>query len=91
MVEEMLFLGTVRAPAPIYHRNALKNFTEFTNDNNITTSQTWDDNSRLVSRTDDNGNTTRTLYDERERPVFVMKGGRVFRRSPPGTGPLPPR
>ena len=32
MVEEMLFLGTVVAPAPIYHRNALKNVTEF---------QTW--------------------------------------------------
>ena len=29
MVDEMLFLGTVRAPAPIYHRNALKNFTTF--------------------------------------------------------------
>lgn len=29
MVDEMLFIGTVRAPAPIYHRNALKNFTEF--------------------------------------------------------------
>lgn len=32
MVDQMLFLGTVIAPAPIYHRNALKNFTEF---------QTW--------------------------------------------------
>ena len=32
MVEEMLFLGTVVAPAPIYSRNALKNVTEF---------QTW--------------------------------------------------
>ncbi|MCR9126954.1 MAG: ABC transporter substrate-binding protein [Rhodobacteraceae bacterium] len=29
MVDEMLFIGTVRAPAPIYHRNALKNVTEF--------------------------------------------------------------
>ncbi|MDJ0631218.1 MAG: ABC transporter substrate-binding protein [Rhodobacter sp.] len=29
MVDEMLFLGTVVAPAPIYSRNALKNVTEF--------------------------------------------------------------
>ena len=29
MVDEMLFLGTVIAPAPIYHRNALKNVPEF--------------------------------------------------------------
>ncbi len=29
MVDEMLFIGTVRAPAPVYHRNALKNVTEF--------------------------------------------------------------
>lgn len=29
MVEEMLFIGTVRAPAPIYHRNALMNVPEF--------------------------------------------------------------
>jgi peptide/nickel transport system substrate-binding protein len=29
MVGNLLFLGTVQAPAPIYHRNALKNFTEF--------------------------------------------------------------
>ena len=29
MVDQMLFLGTVVAPAPIYHRNALKNVTEF--------------------------------------------------------------
>ncbi|MDJ0827743.1 MAG: ABC transporter substrate-binding protein [Rhodobacter sp.] len=32
MVDEMLFLGTVVAPAPVYHRNALKNVPEF---------QTW--------------------------------------------------
>jgi len=30
MTSNLLFLGTVMAPAPIYHRNALKNFTEFT-------------------------------------------------------------
>ena len=29
MTENLLFIGTVQAPAPIYHRNALKNFTEF--------------------------------------------------------------
>ena len=29
MVDQMLFLGTVVAPAPIYHRNALKNVPEF--------------------------------------------------------------
>lgn len=29
MVSNLLFIGTVQAPAPIYHRNALKNFTEF--------------------------------------------------------------
>jgi peptide/nickel transport system substrate-binding protein len=29
MVDEMLFIGTVKAPAPIYHRNALKNVPEF--------------------------------------------------------------
>jgi peptide/nickel transport system substrate-binding protein len=29
MVGNLLFLGTVQAPAPVYHRNALKNFTEF--------------------------------------------------------------
>ena len=29
MVENLLFIGTVQAPNPIYHRTALKNFTEF--------------------------------------------------------------
>lgn len=29
MVSNLLFIGVVQAPAPIYHRNALKNFTEF--------------------------------------------------------------
>ena len=29
MVDQMLFIGTVQAPAPIYHRNALVNVTEF--------------------------------------------------------------
>ncbi|MEM7209937.1 MAG: ABC transporter substrate-binding protein [Pseudomonadota bacterium] len=29
MVDEMLFLGTVIAPAPVYHRDALKNVPEF--------------------------------------------------------------
>ena len=29
IVDQMLFIGTVKAPAPIYHRNALKNFPEF--------------------------------------------------------------
>ena len=29
MVENLLFIGTVQSPAPMYHRNALKNFTEF--------------------------------------------------------------
>ncbi len=29
MVENLLFIGTVQAPNPMYHRNALKNFTEF--------------------------------------------------------------
>lgn len=29
MTKSLLFIGTVSAPAPIYHRNALKNFTEF--------------------------------------------------------------
>ncbi len=29
MVDQLLFLGTVVAPAPIYHRNALKNVPEF--------------------------------------------------------------
>ena len=29
MVENLLFIGTVQAPAPVYHRNALKNFPEF--------------------------------------------------------------
>ncbi len=29
MTENLLFIGTVNAPAPIYHRNALKNFTDF--------------------------------------------------------------
>ena len=29
MVSNLLFIGTVQAPAPVYHRNALKNFTEF--------------------------------------------------------------
>jgi peptide/nickel transport system substrate-binding protein len=32
MVDQMLFIGTVLAPAPIYHRNALRNVPEF---------QTW--------------------------------------------------
>ena len=30
MVDEMLFIGTVRSPSPTYHRNALKNVTQFT-------------------------------------------------------------
>ncbi len=29
MVGNLLFIGTVQVPAPIYHRNELKNFTEF--------------------------------------------------------------
>lgn len=29
MVDEMLFIGTVRAPAPLIHNNDLKNFTQF--------------------------------------------------------------
>jgi len=29
LVTNLLFIGTVQAPAPIYHRNVLKNFTEF--------------------------------------------------------------
>lgn len=29
MTSNLLFIGTVHAPAPIYHRNALKNFVEF--------------------------------------------------------------
>ena len=29
MVKNLLFIGTVQAPSPIYRRNALKNFTEF--------------------------------------------------------------
>jgi len=29
MVGNLLFIGIAQAPAPIYHRNALKNFTEF--------------------------------------------------------------
>jgi peptide/nickel transport system substrate-binding protein len=29
LVGNLMFLGTVQAPAPIYHRNALKNFVEF--------------------------------------------------------------
>jgi peptide/nickel transport system substrate-binding protein len=30
LVGNLLFIGTVKAPAPIYHRNALKNFHSFT-------------------------------------------------------------
>jgi peptide/nickel transport system substrate-binding protein len=29
MVENLLFLGTVQSPEPVYHRNALKNFPKF--------------------------------------------------------------
>ena len=29
MTENLLFIGTVQTPSPIYHRNALKNFVEF--------------------------------------------------------------
>ena len=29
MVDEMLFIGTVLSPSPLYHRNALKNVTQF--------------------------------------------------------------
>ena len=29
MTENLLFIGTVIGPLPIYHRNALKNFVEF--------------------------------------------------------------
>ena len=30
LVENLLFIGTVQTPAPIYHRNVVKNFTEYT-------------------------------------------------------------
>ncbi len=29
MAENLLFIGTVQGPSPVYHRNALKNFVEF--------------------------------------------------------------
>ncbi len=29
MTGNLLFIGTVLAPAPVYHRNVLKNFTDF--------------------------------------------------------------
>ena len=29
MVSNLLFIGVVQAPAPVYHRNILKNFTTF--------------------------------------------------------------
>ncbi len=29
MTENLLFIGTVQGPSPVYHRNALKNFVEF--------------------------------------------------------------
>ena len=29
MASNLLFIGTVKASAPIYHRNALKNFADF--------------------------------------------------------------
>ena len=29
MTKQLIFIGTVSAPNPIYHRNALKNVTEF--------------------------------------------------------------
>jgi peptide/nickel transport system substrate-binding protein len=29
IVSNLLFIGTVQAPAPVYHRNVLKNFVEF--------------------------------------------------------------
>ena len=30
LVENLLFIGTVQVPAPIYHRNAVKNVVEYT-------------------------------------------------------------
>ena len=29
MAENLLFIGTVQGPSPVYHRNALKNFVKF--------------------------------------------------------------
>jgi YD repeat-containing protein len=41
----------------------------FTDPDDIITTQTWDDSSRLTSRTDDNGNTTANTYDALDRRV----------------------
>ena len=37
----------------------------------ITTTRTWDDSSRLTSRTDDNGNTTSYDYDALDRLITI--------------------
>ncbi|MCW8137499.1 MAG: Ig-like domain-containing protein [Planctomycetota bacterium] len=41
-------------------------------DGKITITQRWDRNSRLVSRSDDNGNTTGWAYDARDRVVYTL-------------------
>jgi RHS repeat-associated protein len=40
----------------------------------ITTYQAWDDNSQILARRDDNGNTTLYMYDNQNRQILERKG-----------------
>ncbi|RMH73045.1 MAG: hypothetical protein D6683_13575, partial [Actinomyces sp.] len=45
-------------------------------DGMIVTRQSWDRNSRLIARTDDNGNRTSYVYDQRDRRVVTRSADR---------------
>lgn len=50
-------------------------------DGKITITQTYDRNSRLRSRSDDNGNTTGYAYDARDRAAYVMGADLTVQRT----------
>ena len=73
IVDEMLFIGTVIAPAPVYHRNALKNVPEF---------RTW---SYEYYRTYPTGRRSGTSTSDPAAFLTTCPGGS---RPPPGA-PIP--
>src|SRR5207245_781242 len=46
----------------------------------IITAQTWDDSSRLIAQTDDNGNATRYAYDGLDRLIVTLMGEGTLRQ-----------
>ncbi len=55
----------------------------------ITIRQAWDKNSRLVGRTDDNGNTTGWVHDARDRATYVLGADGTASRTIYGRDSLP--